>query len=315
MVKMKNATFRQMQVFESIARNGSFTAAANELHLTQPTISVQIKKLTDVVGMPLFEQMGKKVFLTMVGEQLLETCHRVFQSLDNFEMNVANIKGVKEGVLKLSGVTTAEYFAPRIIGGFCKKYPGIKVSLEVINRRKVLERLKENLDDLYICGDISADLEVESTLFLKNPLVILAQPDHPLAGQKNIPISALSNEQFIMRESGCGTYLALDKLTRGKGITFKSSMELGSNEAIKQAVTSGLGISMLSIYSMTHELESGELVILDVEGFPYADVWNIIYPKGKNLSVVARAFYDYLLDEGRKLTKANLAELPELKEK
>jgi len=306
MAKMKNSTFRQLQVFESIARNGSFTAAANELFLTQPTISVQIKKLTGVVGMPLFEQMGKKIYLTMVGKQLLETCHRVFQSLDNFEMNVANIKGVKEGVLKLSGVTTVEYFAPRIIGGFCKKYPGIKVSLEVINRRMVLERLKSNLDDIYICGKVSDDLNVEDTLFLENPLVILAEPNHPLAGKKNIPITALSDEQFIMREAGCGTYLALDKLTADNDMQFKSSMELGSNEAIKQAVISGLGISMLSLYSLTHELQAGELVILDVEGFPYEDAWHIIYPSGKKLSVVAQAFYDYLLDEGRKLTKAHL---------
>jgi len=306
---MKNATFRQLQVFESIARNGSFTAAANELHLTQPTISVQIKKLTDVVGMPLFEQMGKKIFLTMVGKQLLETSHQVFLSLDNFEMDIANIKGVKEGHLKLSGVTTAEYFAPRIIGGFCKKYPGIKVSLEVINRRKVLDRLQENLDDLYICGKVDDDLGVEDTLFLENPLVILAEPNHPLAHQKNIPISALSEEQFIMRESGCGTYLALDKITDDKNIHFKSSMELGSNEAIKQAVISGLGVSMLSLYSLTHELKSGELVILDVEGFPYQDAWHIIYPKGKQLSIVARAFYDYLLNEGRTLTEEYLVKV------
>ena len=310
MAKMKNATFRQLQVFESIARNGSFTAAANELYLTQPTISVQIKKLTDVVGMPLFEQMGKKIFLTMVGKQLLETAHSVFESLDNFEMHVADIKGIKEGTLKLSGVTTVEYFAPRIIGGFCRKYPGIKVSLEVINRRKVLDRLKDNLDDLYICGKVSDDLNVEDTMFLENPLVILAEPNHRLAGKKNIPISALSNEQFIMRESGCGTYLALDKITGDKGIYFKSSMELGSNEAIKQAVVSGLGISMLSLYSLSHELKSGELVILDVEGFPYQDAWHIIYPKGKKLSVVAQAFYDYLLNEGRKLTTDNLARDP-----
>jgi len=308
MAKMKNATFRQLQVFESIARNGSFTAAANELFLTQPTISVQIKKLTDVVGMPLFEQMGKKMFLTMVGKQLLETAHNVFRSFDNFEMHVADVKGIKEGSLKLSGVTTVEYFAPRIIGGFCKKYPGIKVSLEVINRRNVLERLKDNQDDLYICGKVSDDLNVEDTMFLENPLVILAEPGHPLAGKKNIPVSALSNEQFIMRESGCGTYLALDKITGKHDIEFKGSMELGSNEAIKQAVTSGLGISMLSLYALTHELQAGELVLLDVEGFPYRDAWHIIYPKGKKLSVVAQAFYDYLLNEGRELTKGHLVD-------
>jgi len=311
MIKMKNATFRQLQVFESIARVGSFTGAANELHLTQPTISVQIKKLTDVIGLPLFEVMGKKVHLTAVGRQLLDTCNNIFQELDNFEMNMADVKGVKEGVLKLTGVTTVEYFAPRIIGGFCRKYPGIRVSLEVTNRRRVLERLSENLDDLYISGAIEEDDAIEDMKFIENPLVILAAPDHPLAGQKNIPVAALTNEQFLMREAGCGTFFVLDKIVGQKGIQFKSSMELGSNEAIKQAVISGLGISMLSLYALTHELKTGELVILDVEGFPFQDVWHIIYPKGKKLSIVAQAFYDYLLAEGRELTKSHLAELPE----
>jgi len=311
MIKMKNATFRQLQVFESIARMGSFTAAANELHLTQPTISVQIKKLTDVIGLPLFDIMGKKVHLTSVGRQLLSTCNNIFQELDNFEMNVADVKGIKEGVLKLSGVTTVEYFAPRIIGGFCRKYPGIRVSLEVTNRRRVLERLNDNLDDLYISGVVTENIAIEDTLFIENPLVILATPNHPLAQQKNIPLEALADEQFLMRETGCGTYLALDKIVGEKGIQFKSSMELGSNEAIKQAVISGLGISMLSLYALTHELKTGELVVLDVEGFPFQDVWHIIYPKGKTLSIVAQAFYDYLLQEGRELTKAHLAEIPQ----
>lgn len=310
MIKMKNATFRQLQVFESIARVGSFTGAAGELHLTQPTISVQIKKLTDVIGLPLFEVMGKKVHLTAVGHQLLDTCNKIFKELDNFEMNMADVKGVKEGELKLTGVTTIEYFAPRIIGGFCRKYPGIRVSLEVTNRRKVLERLSENLDDLYISGAIEDNDAIEDTEFIENPLVILAAPDHPLAGKKNIPIEALTNEQFLMREAGCGTFFVLDKIVGQKGIKFKSSMELGSNEAIKQAVISGLGISLLSLYALTHELKTGELVILDVEGFPFQDVWHIIYPKGKKLSIVAQAFYDYLLAEGRELTKSHLAELP-----
>lgn len=310
MRKIKNATFRQLQVFESIARTGSFTAAANELHLTQPTISVQIKKLTDIVGMPLFEVMGKKVHLTAVGNQLLKTCHGVFKELNDFEMTMSNIRGVKEGTLKLSGVTTVEYFAPRILGDFCRKYPGIRVSLEVTNRSRVIKRLQENLDDVYICGRVSEEIGIEDTLFLQNPLVILAAPDHPLVGRKNIPFEELVNEQFLMREPGCGTCLALDKLIGERKIHFKSHMELGSNEAIKQAVMSGLGISMLSMYALTHELQSGELVILDVIGFPYMDEWHVIYPKGKKLSIVAQAFYDYLLNEGRELVQEHLPKMP-----
>ena len=306
MRKMKNATFRQLQVFESIARTGSFTAAANELFLTQPTISVQIKKLSEVVGTPLFEILGKKVHLTEAGKALLETAKTIFGTLDSFEMSIDEIKGMKKGHLKISGVTTVEYFAPRIIGNFCKKYPGISVSLEVTNRQRVLDRLADNKDDIYICGSLTDDYGIEETYFLDNPLVILAAPNHPLVGEKNIPIDALAKEQFIMRESGCGTYLALDSLVEKKGMHFKSSMELGSNEAIKQAVISGLGVSMLSIYALTHELQSGELKILDVNGFPYKDSWHILHPKGKKLSVVAQAFYDYLLKEGRELTLNHL---------
>ena len=303
---MKNATFRQLQVFESIARNRSFTVAAKELHLTQPTISVQMKKLTETVGMPLYEVMGKKVFITEIGIQLLETCYGVFNELDNFEMSVANARGVKEGVLRVSGVTTVEYFGPRIIGDFCRKYPGIKVSLEVKNRQRIIERIKNNRDDIYICGPIPVDLEVEETLFLENPLVILASPSHPLAGRKNITVEELAGEQFLKREEGCGTYLAMDKIVEQKEIHFQSSMALGSNEAIKQGVISGLGISMLSLYALTHELETKQLTILDVEGFPFLDQWHIAYPKGKKLSIVAKAFFDYLLDEGRKLTSNHL---------
>jgi len=305
-VKIKNATFRQLQVFEAIARNGSFTAAANELHLTQPTISVQVKKLSDIVGMPLFEIMGKRVHLTSVGQQLLKTCHNVFKELNEFEMTLSDIKGVKEGTLKISGVTTVEYFAPRILGDFCRKYPGIKVSLEVTNRTRVIKRLQDNLDDIYICGPVKEDIGIEDTLFLQNPLVIIAPPDHPLVGRKNITIDELANEQFIMREPGCGTYLALDKLIGERKITFKTHMELGSNEAIKQAVTSGMGISMLSQYALSHEIKSAELAILDVIGFPYMDEWHVISPKGKKLSIVAQAFYDYLLSEGRELVQSLL---------
>ena len=305
-IKIKNATFRQLQVFESIARNGSFTAAANELHLTQPTISVQVKKLSDIVGMPLFEIMGKRVHLTSIGQQLLKTCHNVFKELNEFEMTMSDIKGIKEGTLKVSGVTTVEYFAPRMLGDFCSKYPGIKVSLEVTNRSRVISRMKENLDDIYICNSVNEDIGIKDTLFLQNPLVIIAPPNHPLVGSRNISFEELTNEHFIMREPGCGTYLALDKLIGERKIVFDIYMELGSNEAIKQAVSSGMGISMLSLYSLSHEIKNGEIAVLDVVGFPYMDEWHIVSPKGKKLSIVAQAFYDYLLDEGRQLVQSLL---------
>ncbi len=307
MIKIRNATFRQLQVFETIAKYGSITAAAEALHLTQPTLSIQLKKLTTIVGIPLFEQIGKRIYLTEVGRELLETCQSVFETLSAFEMTVADLKGIKKGSLRLSGVTTAEYFAPRILGSFCKKYPGINVTLEVTNRQRILQRLEQNLDDIYIVGQAPTETHIHRTPFLANPLVVLASPSHPLADKKNIPIEALTNENFIMREPGCGTYSSIDRLVTEQHFQFKSSMELGSNEAIKQAVIGGLGISMLSIYALTHELKNKELVVLDVQGFPIEDQWYLCYPKGKRLSVVARMFYDYMLSEGRTLTLKSLS--------
>ena len=306
MIKIRNATFRQLQVFESIARNGSFTVAAEELHLTQPTLSMQMKKLTGIVGMSLFEQVGKRIALTAVGGELLKTCKSLFTALDEFQITVSDIKGVKQGDLRISGVTTTEYFAPRILGDFHKKYPGINVSLVVNNRQHILERLAENLDDIYIVGQTPSDPGIHAIPFLTNPLVILASPNHPLAGKKNIPLKALADENFLAREPGCGTFLTMDRLGRSRDFAFKVSMALGSNEAIKQAVIGELGISMLSIYALVHEINTGELVVLDVEGFPIDDEWYLCYPLGKKPSVVAKVFAEYLLSEGRELTISSL---------
>jgi len=307
MINIRNATFRQLQVFEAIAKNASFTNAAEELHLTQPTLSMQMKKLTDIVGMPLYNQIGKQIYLTEIGHELLDTCHKVFSTLMDFQMKVADIKGVKKGNLKLAGVTTAEYFAPRILGAFCKKYPGINVALEVSNRQRILERLEHNLDDIYIVGQAPTGPNIYSIPFLENPMVILAPLTHPLARQKNIPIEALAQENFIMREPGCGTFLSMDKLNKEQHFSFRSTMALGSNEAIKQAVIGELGISLLSLYALTHEINSGELVVLDVEGFPIKDQWYLCYPEGKELSIVAQVFFEYMLSEGRDLTLQSLA--------
>lgn len=313
MIKIRNATFRQLQVFESIARNGSYTEAAGELHLTQPTLSMQIKKLTSIVGMPLFEQIGKRISLTPVGQELLKTCRSIFASLDEFQMTISDIKGIKKGDLRISGVTTAEYFAPRILGDFCKKYPGINVTLEVTNRRRVLERLEDNRDDIYIVGQTPTGPGIHAIPFLANPLVILASPSHPLANEKNIPVEALARDNFIMREPGCGTYLTMDRMVKDRSVRFRSSMALGSNEAIKQAVIGELGISMLSIYALVHEINTGELVILDVEGFPVNDEWFLCFPEGKKPSVVTEVFTEYMLNEGRELTLSSLP--PTWKEK
>lgn len=297
---MSHTTFRQLQVFEAIARHGSFTRAAEELFLTQPTVSMQIKKLTEAVGLPLFEQVGKRMYLTGAGRELHAACREVFDTWARFEMTVADLKGLKQGQLRLAVVTTAEYFTPRLLGPFCQQYPGIEVSLEVINRERILERLANNEDDLYILGQPPETLNVEFRPFLENPLVVIAPQDHPLARERHIPLERLAQEPFLMREPGSGTRKALERLFAEHGLSFKVRMEIGSNEAIKQAVVGGLGISALSRHTLAQDAATGRLAILDAEYFPIPRHWYVAYPSGKQLSVVARSFLEYLQDAERR---------------
>lgn len=300
----QHATFRQLEVFEAIARLGSFTRAAETLFLTQPTVSMQVKKLTDAIGLPLFEQVGKKVYLTDAGRQLHTTCREIFDSLSRFEMQVADMKGLKQGQLRLAVVTTAKYFAPRLLGPFYEKYPGIEVALKVTNRERVLERLQDNRDDLYIIGQPPEGIEVVAQAFLENPLVVLARNDHPLAGKKKIPLQRLAQEPFLVREAGSGTRKAVERLFEERGLTMKVRMELGSNEAIKQAIAGGLGVSVLSRHTIALDATSGVLTVLNVEHFPIRRQWYVAYPAGKQLSVVAQTFLDYLKSVGRSIGEA-----------
>ena len=291
---MRHSTLRQLEVFEAIARLGSFTRAAEELFLTQPTVSMQIKKLTEAVGLPLFEQVGKKIYLTDAGRELHDTSRGIFEHFTRFEMLVADMKGLKQGALRLAVVTTAKYFAPRLLGPFCQRHPGVEVSLKVSNRERILERLADNQDDLCILGQPPEELDAIAEPFLENPLVVLAPASHPLAGKKKIPLSRLAEEPFLLREAGSGTRIAVERLFAEHGLKMNVRMELGSNEAIKQAIVGGLGVSVLSRHTLALDAPMGQLAILDVENFPIERHWYVAYPRGKQLSVVARAFLDYL---------------------
>lgn len=298
---MRHTTFRQLEIFEAIARLGSFTKAANELHLTQPTVSMQIKKLTDTVGAPLLEQVGKKVHLTDTGRDLVKATREIFAILDGFTMSVAERQGMKKGRLKLMAITTASYFAPRLLGEFSKLYPGIEVTLRVTNREKLLASMADNPDDLYILGRPPEDIDVVATPFMENPIVVLAPPGHPLAGKKNISLQRLAQEPWLMREAGSGTRIAIEKLFASRGIELSPRLELGSNEAVKQAILSGLGISALSSHTLALD-QAGQFAVLDAEGFPIMSHWYVVYPAARPPSVVARAFMDFLLrqEEGAK---------------
>ncbi|QOJ22809.1 MAG: LysR family transcriptional regulator [Gammaproteobacteria bacterium] len=291
---MRHSTLRQLEVFEAIARLKSFTRAAEELFLTQPTVSMQIKKLTNEIGLPLFEQIGKKIYLTDAGKELYQTCLGIFEHFSRFEMIASDMKGMKSGKLRLAVVTTAKYFTPRLLGMFCQKYPGIDVVLKVTNRERVLERLISNQDDLYVLGQVPKSIDAVAEVFLDNPLIVLAATNHPLANEKQITIDRICDEPFIMREPGSGTRLATERFFLEHNKKLKIRMELGSNEAIKQAVIGGLGIAILSRHTLASDASMGQLTILDVKEFPINRNWYFAYPSGKQLSIVAQAFLEYL---------------------
>lgn len=292
---IRHATLRQLQVFEAIVRLGSFTRAAEELFLTQPTVSMQTRKLADVMGVQLFEHVGRNITPTEAGRELYAACKQVFEALANLEMKVDDLKGLKRGHLRMGVITTAKYLTPEMLGHFSRQYPGIELSLKVTNRERIVERLLANEDDLYIMGVPDDDPEVESYPFAPNPLVMIAPRDHHLVGRKNISLEEISKEPFIMREPGSGTRDAVLRVFNARGCRPQVRMELGSNEAIKFAVVGGLGLSVLSLHTLTLEGTDGPVAILNVKDFPIIRQWYIVHPKGKELSLVARTFLEYAI--------------------
>jgi LysR family transcriptional regulator, low CO2-responsive transcriptional regulator len=297
---VKYTTLRQLQVFEAVARLSSFTRAADELYLAQPTVSMQIKKLADSIGHPLFEQSGGRIQMTEMGKEVYTTCHDVFGALENLEMKIAAVEGMKRGRLKIAVLTSAKYLGPHVIGGFHRVYPEIDIELKVTNRENLLKRVHRHDDDLYILGKPPEGLDAEAFPLLPNPLVVMARYDHPLAREKHIPLKRLIQEPLIMREQGSGTRAAFEQLVASKGMTLPAAkMEFASNEAIKQAIVADLGVSVMSRQSLVLEGENGPISILDVQGFPIERDWYVLHPKGRKLSIVAEAFIDFVRNEGR----------------
>ncbi len=293
------ATLRQLQVFEAVARLGSFTRAAEELFLAQPTVSMQLKKLADTIGLPLFEQVGIRIQLTDAGREMYTACQEVFHALASLEMTVADLKGVKHGRLRLAVITSAKYVAPHLLGQFVRLHPGIDFSLKVTNRERLIERISRHEDDLCIMGEPPEGMEVEAFPLVPNPLVVMAGRDHPLVGVPNIPLKRLVDEPFVLREPGSGTRAAVIRaFEAGELKPPVARMELSSNEAIKQAVFAGLGITVLSLHSLVLEGTSGPIAVLDVQGFPIQRHWYVVYPKGRKLSVVGQAFLNFVKREG-----------------
>lgn len=295
---MKNVTLRQLHIFVAVAREQSFSRAARELHLTQPAVSMQIRQLEEVAGMRLFERIGGKTTLTEAGREVLARATQVNELLDEARESLDALRGMKTGALKLGAVSTAKYFAPSLLADFAPDSPGVTVKFSVGNREEIVKQLAENEIDLAIMGRPPRELETRAHPFAKHPLVIIASPSHPLAAKRRIALKRLEGERFIIRESGSGTRASMERVFQEHGARYRASMEVSSNETIKQAVIAGMGVSFISIHTVGLELQAGKLAILDVRGLPLLRDWYVIHLRAKRLSPIAAAFREFVLENG-----------------
>jgi DNA-binding transcriptional LysR family regulator len=292
-----NITFRQLKLFLALADTGSVSAAARYVHITQPTASMQLREISDAVGMPLYEVVSRKIRLTDLGMELAKTARAITTEWSNFEQQALSLKGLTSGRLKVALVSTAKYFIPRLLGTFCMKYPDIEISLEVLNRDGVLKRLEQNIDDIYIMSQPPKHIQINDEVFTSNPLVLIGSKNHPLSNRKHVPFHLLENEKFILREKGSGTRMATD--LHFKKLKFKPSvrLELGSNEAIVQAVIGGLGLAVVSQFAISKVSE--EIAVLNCSDFPIKSSWHIVSSKSKRLSPLAKVFRSHLLENSK----------------
>jgi len=292
---MRRLTLRQFRVFDAVARHLSFSRAAEELHLSQPAVSMQVKGIEAILGMPLTEQLGKKIFLTEAGREVLHASQAITARLDDLQANLAQLRGVDSGRLNLAATSTVNAIATDILARFRGRHAGVSIHLDVSNRAAVLDLLAANRIDLAIMGQVPEDLGLEATRFMDNPLVVIAPPDHPLVRKKRIAVESLAAESFLVREAGSGTRGAMERFFAARGLEIRSSMEMSSNEAIRQAVQAGLGLGILSLQTLEMELTLKRLAVLDVEGFPILRHWYIVHRADKRLSPAAQAFKEFVL--------------------
>jgi len=294
-----NVTFRQLRLFLALAETGSVSAAARTMHVTQPTASMQLKEITESVGLPLYEVIARKVHLTEAGIALAQTARALATEWDNYAQQVDAMKGLTRGKLRIAVVSTAKYFVPRLLGGFCSRHPDVEIALEVLNRDGVVQRLRENMDDLYIMSRPPADLDLDDHVFMSNPLVVVAPVRDPLIARRRIRLQDLQERRFLLREQGSGTRMAVDEHFKTKGFTPQVRLELGSNEALKEAVAGGLGISVLSQHALHGQNREYGVAVLDVQGFPISSSWHVVNLRAKRLSPIAAAFLDHLQRKAR----------------
>jgi DNA-binding transcriptional LysR family regulator len=298
---MRNATLRQLKVFETVARHASFSRAAEELHLTQPAISTQVKTLEGHVGMPLFEQLGKKIYLTPAGSELLHHSREIIAHFQAAEEAMTQFKGVTGGRVNVAVVSARDDFLPRLLVNFAGRHQGVKLNLSVHNRQELLRQLADNMTDLAIMARPPTDMDTVNESFAAHPYVIVAPPDHPLAKKRRIPMTALSQQPWIVREKGSDTRKSMEEGLALHLPEMNVIMEIKSTETIKQAVIAGMGISFLSAHTIGLELQAKSLVVLDVQEMPVMHNWYLVHRRNKRLPPVAQAFRDFLLSDGARL--------------
>ncbi|MEK7877544.1 MAG: LysR substrate-binding domain-containing protein [Pseudomonadota bacterium] len=298
---MKNATFRQVKVFEAVARHLNYSRAAEELRMSQPGVSIHVKQLEAHAGLPLFEQLGKKIYLTSAGHEMLRYSRTILQQFKEADEALAALKGIRGGRLDIAVISAGDYFFPGLLAEFCRRHERVTVRLTVNNREEILHQLDENTTDLAVLLRPPENPDVIAEAFAPQPHVIIAAPGHGLARKRHISLQTVANEAFIVREQGSDTRLAMEELLAECRVKFNVTMEIKSTETIKQAVIAGMGISFLSAHTIGTELELGRLAVLDVEGFPVMREWHIVHHKNKRLPPVAVAFKEFLLQEGAAL--------------
>lgn len=289
-----NVTLHQLRLLLTVAREGGVSRASRQLHLAQPTLSAQLRQMSEAVGLPLLERRGRGVQLTAAGQVLASGAERIEAALREMDDELAILRGDQAGHLRLAVVSTAEAFIPRLLGEFRRARPALAVSLVVSNRNEVVARLHEQLDDLYIMTRPPADAALEASPFLDNPLVIVAPLDHPLAGAGPLPVTALAEQDFVWREPGSGTRQSTEAFLAGQGLRPRPGLELGSNEAVRQAVASGLGIAALSVHALGEDATARRIAILPVAGTPIASRWHVVHGRSKRLMPLAAAFLSHL---------------------
>lgn len=290
-------TFRQLQIFDAVARHLSFSRASQELHLTQPAVSMQIRQLEDSIGMPVVEHLGKKIYLTQAGETLCQHARAIFRELRETREALESLREGMCGRLDIAIVSTAKYFAPLLLSRFCELHPQVQLKLTVNNRETILQKLVANEVDMVIMGQSPEGMDLVSKPFAENSLLIVANPSHPLCGVQNLTLETVAQEQFLLREKGSGTRQSLERLMDSKKLPIKARMEMSSDETIKQAAMAGMGLAFLSKYAIRLELAAGKLVALPVPGTPIQRKWYLTHHRDKKLSPVGAAFKQFLLEQ------------------